>query len=108
VIAIEEIDRAVAFLRDSADEAAKCRAERLYLDDFSKSLKAEIMGEHLTETLGAQERIAYADVRYRSRLQALQLAIHKDEKLRFLRGAAEVKIEVWRSQISWAKTQEKV
>ena len=108
MIDIDEIERAVEFLRDSSETAAKARAERLYLDDFSRSVKAEIMGEHVDESLGAQERIAYADARYRNHLEILKMAIHRDERFRFLREAAQAKIEVWRSQLSWAKTQEAI
>ena len=108
MIDINDIDKAVNFLRDSAEEAAQCRADRLHLDDYSKSLKSQIMSENVSESLGAQERNAYADKRYQLHLEALKIAIYKDEKLRFLREAAQAKIEVWRSQLSWAKTQEKI
>ena len=108
MIEIEDISRAVEFLRDSSEDAARCRAERLYLEDFTKSLKAKLMSEHVGETLGAQEREALADQRYLTHLEALRSAIHDDERLRFLREAAQVKAEVWRSQLSWAKTQESI
>lgn len=97
MITDESVEKALDFLRDSADGCAKKRAERLYLDDFSRALKAQIMSEHLAEPLGAQERHAYADVRYRNHLEALKLAIFEDEKARFLMDAARVKLEVWRT-----------
>ena len=93
-----EIDRALSYLRDTADACAKARAERLYLEDYSRVLKATIMAEHLAEPVNAQERYAYSDMRYRNHLEALKLAVFEDEKARFLRSAAEVKVEVWRSQ----------
>lgn len=108
MIDIDEIDKAVNFLRDSSEKAAKSRSERLHLEDFTKSLKSKLMKEHIEETLGAQEREALADQRYLAHLEVLKMAIHDDEKLRFLREAAQAKIEVWRSQLSWAKTQESV
>lgn len=92
-----EIDKALAYLRDTAETAAKARATRLYLDDFSRVLKATIMSEHLAEPVNAQERYAYSDTRYKNHLAALQLAIYEDEKARFMRGAAEAKIEAWRT-----------
>lgn len=108
MIDIDDIDRAVEFLAKSSDEAAQCRADRLHLDDFSKSLMSKIMNEYMDESLGAQERNARSDERYLDHLQALKMARYKDEKLKFLREAAQAKIEVWRSQLSWAKTQESV
>ena len=107
MITDEMIEAAVDYLRDSADSCSKKRAERLYLDEYTRALKSLIMSEHLAETLGAQERYAYSDLRYRNHLEALKLAIWEDEKGRFLRDAAAVKIEVWRSQRANARAEGK-
>ena len=98
MITDEMVEAAVDYLRDSADSCAKKRAERLYLDEYTRALKSLIMSEHLAETLGAQERFAYGDIRYRNHLEALKVAIWEDEKGRFLRDAAAAKIEAWRTQ----------
>ena len=98
MITDEQIEAAVDYLRDSADACAKKRAERLYLDEYTRALKSLIMSEHLAEPLGAQERQAYSDIRYRNHLEALKLAIYEDEKGRFLRDAAEAKIRAWQTQ----------
>jgi uncharacterized protein YchJ len=102
-----DVERAVAYLRDTAEPAAKARAERLYLDDYSRVLKATIMSEHLAEPVNAQERHAYSDMRYRNHLEALRLAIFEDEKSRFLRAAAEAKIEAWRTMESTRRAEGK-
>ena len=93
----EEIDKALAYLRDTALDAAKAKAQRLYLDDYSRVLRALIMSEHLAEPVNAQERHAYADIRYKTHLEALKTAIFEDEKCRFLREAASAKVEAWRT-----------
>lgn len=93
----EEIDKALAYLRDSATEAAQARANRLYLDDFSRVLRATIMSEHLAEPVNAQERYAHADLRYKNHLEGLKQAIFEDEKYRFLREAADAKIRAWQT-----------
>jgi len=56
------------------------------------------MREHKQESLGAQEAIAYDDQRYRSHLDCIRTAIEADEHLRFLRVAAEAKIQAWQTQ----------
>jgi hypothetical protein len=94
----EALEKALDYLRNTAEGAAQARANRLYLDDYSRVLKATIMSEHLAEPVNAQERYAFSDVRYRNHLEALKIAIFEDEKARFLREAAAVKIEVWRSE----------
>lgn len=93
----EEIDKALAYLRDSAVEAAQARAQRLYLDDFSRVLRATIMSEHLSEPVNAQERFAYGDTRYKNHLEGLKQAIFLDERYRFLREAADAKIRAWQT-----------
>ena len=98
MITEEEVDKAVHWLVDSAEESAQKRATRLYLEDFTRSLKAEIMSSHLAEPLGAQERYAYSDIRYRNHLAALKQAIFEDERARFLRDAAMVKLDLYRTQ----------
>ena len=107
MISETEIDRALTFLRDSSTEAAQARANRLHLDDYSRVLKAQIMAEHLAEPISAQERYAYGDIRYRNHLEALKIAIFEDEKHRYLREAANAKIEVWRSEQANARAEGK-
>ena len=98
VIDETEVERVLHYLLDSAEESARKRSERLYLEDFSRSIKAQIQSEHLAEPLGAQERYAYSDIRYRNHLAALKHAIFEDERARFLRDAAMVKLDLYRTQ----------
>jgi hypothetical protein len=97
VIDEKEVEAAVDWLRDTANEAAQKRAERLYLDEYRKVLRAKLMKQHMDLPVSAQEREALADPKYAEHLQALKTAIDEDEKMRFLRVAAEAKIEAWRS-----------
>ena len=93
----QEVEAAVDWLRDTANEAAQKRAERLYLDEYRKVLRAKLMKQHMDLPVSAQEREALADPKYEEHLQALKIAIDEDERMRFLRVAAEAKIEAWRS-----------
>ena len=93
----QEVEAAVDWLRDTAQEAAQKRAERLYLDEYRKVLRAKLMKQHMDLPVSAQEREALADPKYAEHLQALRIAIDEDERMRFLRVAAEAKIEAWRS-----------
>ena len=97
MISDEDVEKAIDYLRDNADNAAKARAERIYMEEFRKSLKALIMKDHIDATVSAQEREAYADPRYQTHLEALRQAVYRDEKARFMRIAAEAKIEAWRT-----------
>ncbi len=94
----EEVEKALDYLRDQSSVAAAARANRLYLEEYRKSLKAILMDERKLDSLGAQERYAYSHHRYLGHLDTLKDAIELDEKYRFLIEAAKVKLEIWRSQ----------
>ena len=96
----EEIDKALDFLRDNARDAAQARADRVYVEEFRKTLKASLMKEHGQLSAVLQEREAYSDARYVTHLEAIRDAVKADEYHRFMRIAAEAKIEAWRTQSS--------
>ena len=92
-----EIEKAIDFLVKSASEAGQTRANRLYLEEFRKSLKAQIMSQNQDLPVNAQEREAYRNDAYLTHLEAMKDAIQEDEKMRFLIDAAKVKISVWQT-----------
>ena len=96
----DEIDRALDYLRDNARDAAQAKANRVYVEEYRKVVKAQLMKEHDTKSAVIQEREAYADPRYIQHLEAIKQAVEADEQHRFLRGAADAKIEAWRTQSS--------
>tara|TARA_R110000823_G_C15581897_1_gene463142 strand:+ start:227 stop:550 length:324 start_codon:yes stop_codon:yes gene_type:complete len=97
MISDDEVQKSLDFLRDTADQSAKFKAERIYLEEYRKSLKALIMKQFTDLPVSAQEREAYASPRYQDHIKALQTAVFNDEKQKFLRVACEAKIEAWRS-----------
>lgn len=97
-IADDEIDMALDFLRDNARDAAQARADRIYVEEYRKTIKAQIMKEHGGLSAVLQEREAYADPRYIKHLDAIRDAVKMDEFSRYMRGAAEAKIGAWQTQ----------
>lgn len=97
MISQRDIEKALDFLRDSADEAAQNRANRIYMEEYRKSLKAQLMSENMDMAVNAQEREAYKNVQYITHLDAMKTAIYEDEKLRFLIEAAKIKITAWQT-----------
>lgn len=96
----DEIDRALDFLRDNARDAAQAKANRVYVEEYRKVVKAQLMKEHASMSAVLQEREAYSDPRYVQHLEAIKQAVELDEGHRFLRAAADAKIEAWRTQSS--------
>lgn len=94
----EDIEKALDYLRTSAIKAAKARAEYGYVSEYRKVIKAQIMREHQDKAIGAQEALAYSDSRYTEHLKAIKEAEEQSEYLRFMRVAAEAKINAWQTQ----------
>lgn len=107
MISQDDVENAVDYLRDNARSAGQARANRIYLDEYRKVVKAQIMREHISDALGTQERNAYADPRYKTHLEALKEAVERDEYHRWMMVAAEAKIEAWRTQQANARAEGK-
>ena len=88
---------ALDFLRDNAIKLAQAKANRVYVEEFRKTLKAQLMKEHAAHPLGVQEREAYADARYVAHLDALRAAVEQDERMRWLMTAAETRVSAWQT-----------
>lgn len=100
MITDDDIEKAVDYLRDNALKLSKAKAASIYLGDYSKVVKAQIMREHDDQPIGKQEAIAYADPRYDQHLKAKRIADEEFEYTRWMMEAAQAKIDVWRTQSS--------
>lgn len=89
---------AIEFIFRHGKKYAKARAERIYLEEYTRSLKAIIMKRSLETAVNAQEREAYSDPEYTQHLKALQAAVEAEEEVRWGLVAAQARIDVWRSQ----------
>jgi disulfide oxidoreductase YuzD len=98
MISDDDAERAVDFLRDNAAKCAQAKANRIYMEEMRKVVKAQLMRENDDSPLGAQERDAYAEPRYQQHLKALKEAVEQDEYMRWMMTAADAKIEGWRTQ----------
>jgi len=97
---MKDIDphKAVDFILEHAKKFAAAKADRVYLEEYKKSLKALLMKRSVEETIGAQERDAYAHQEYRDLLDGLRVAVETEERLKWDLIAAQARIDVWRSQ----------
>lgn len=100
MISDDDVEKALDYLRNNAVKAAQARAERVYVEEYRKTIKAMIQKETADSPLGAQERDAYDDPRYKEHLEAIKQAVYADEYQRFMREAALAKIEAWRTMCS--------
>ena len=98
---MESIEHTLEFIRAKAKELGDAYSQREYLKEFRKSKKAMLINEaELNGLKGAQARecYAYAHDDYVELLEGLKVANARECELRLLIKAAELRIEVWRSQ----------
>ena len=91
-------NKAVDFLLANAPRYAKAKAERIYIEQYRKSLKSILFTESDSKTVADREAEAYSHPKYLDLLHGLKAAVEAEEALRWQMVAAEARIEVWRSQ----------
>jgi hypothetical protein len=94
-----EIDpnRAVQYLIDNAPKYAEAKANRVFIENYLRSVKSKLMGNE-EGTLGAKEAYAYAHDDYVEQLKGLKVATEEEERLKFMLKAAELRVEIWKTQ----------
>jgi hypothetical protein len=93
--------KAIEFIIENAPKFAEAKAQRIYLEEFRKTKKALLMKEALEmgfDSAVSQEREAYASVEYADLLRGLMVAIEKEETLKWMLVAAQMKADIWRSE----------
>ena len=85
--------KAVDYILANGKKFAKAKAERVYLEEYRKSLKAILMKRTLETTVSAQEREAYSDPEYLQLIQGIREATEIEEKLRWDLIGAQARVE---------------
>lgn len=99
---------AIDYIIRHAKKFAQAKANRVYLEEYRKSLKAILMKKSMESAIGAQEREAYAHPEYVELLKGLKEAVEIEEKLRWDLIAAQARVEVWRSQEATNRMESKL
>jgi hypothetical protein len=90
--------KAVDYIIANAKKFAKAKAERTYIEHYRKSLKGILMKRSMETAIGAQEREAYAHPEMVQLLEGLRAAVEIEEKLKWDITAAELRVEIWRTE----------
>ena len=106
----EEINvfRCLDYIRDHAKKYAEAKANRVFLEEWRKTLKARLMATQLGEPVNAREIYAYAHPDYAELLEGLKVAIEQEENLRWKIEAAKLKVGVWQSLGANSRAEAKV
>jgi antitoxin component of MazEF toxin-antitoxin module len=98
----------VDYLYEYAPEYAKAKGELAELEAYKSSLKAIMMKKSNEQSLGAQEREAYATQEYQELCKAIGAATFKTEMWKYRLEAAKLRFEAWRTQEASNRTLERL
>lgn len=91
-------EAAIEYIFKHGKRYAQAKADRIYLEEYRKSLKAILMKKSMENAVNAQEREAYSNPDYLELLKGLKDAVQTEEEIRWGLVAAQARIEVWRSR----------
>ena len=96
---MREIDpnRCIDFILDNAGKYASAKGELAQLETFKSSLKAIMMQKSGEQTIGGQEREAYASQDYQDLCKAIGVATENAEKLKWELEAARLRHATWQT-----------
>jgi hypothetical protein len=103
-----DIEKAVEYLRQSAQDAAEARATVKYIGEYLKAKIAQLKGCSDASSNAAQEDYARAHPEYLELLNGYRAAVEKDSFHQFKRDAAAAMIDAWRTQCSNARVEGKL
>lgn len=103
-------NEAIDYMIANSKKYAQAKANRIYVEEYRKTMKAELCKQALAagiEAVNAQEREAYSAPAYKSHLEAIRQAVEEEERLRWMMVAAQARIDVWRSMEASNRALEK-
>jgi hypothetical protein len=97
LVSDEAVEKALDWLRDNADAIGEAKRQAVKYEKMLNHAKAVAMKSFPELGVSAQEREAYAHAIYKEAIENAANAAAEFEKMKALREAAALKIEVWRS-----------
>jgi len=91
-------NKAIQYLMDTAPLYAQAKANRMYLEEMRKSVKAKLMKGCQETVLGKQEIYAYAHPDYIEILEGIKAVVEQEENYRWMMAAAQARVEVFKVQ----------
>jgi len=89
--------KAVNFIIDNAPKYAEAKSNRVYLENFLKVKKAQLMQDCKNEPVSRAESYALAHPEYLVIIEGIKVAMLEEEKLKYFLEAAKLRAEIWRT-----------
>ena len=98
MITEEHVEKALEYMRVQASNHAQAKASRIQIENFRKSKKGMLIGDCEEKTMAAKEAWAYAHPEYVELLDGLKVAVEIEEEILWKMRAAQLTVEVYRTQ----------
>ena len=108
MISEADIERALNYLRDNAENDAQAHANMLYLDKWLDVVLAQEQAKAMASSVAAAKIVAECSDAYKAALDGYRESVFENKKRQFLRSAAETRIEAWRTMCSNERAQGKI
>ena len=89
---------AINYIYINAPEYAKAKGQLAQLETYKSSVKAIMMKKSSEQSLGGQEREAYASQDYQDLCVAIGKATEDAEKLKWQLEAAKMRFQAWQTE----------
>ena len=99
---------AINFIYKNAPDYSKAKGQLAQLEAYKSSLKAIMMKKSNEQSLGGQEREAYASQEYQDLCVAIGNATEQAEALKWKITAATMRFDAWRTEQASNRNLEKM
>jgi hypothetical protein len=100
-------NKAINFIIENAPKYAEAKSQRVYLENFLKVKKAQLMQDCKNEPVSRAESYALAHPDYLVIVNGIKIAMLEEEKLKYFLEAARLRAEIWRTTEASNRNQER-
>ena len=100
-------NKAIEYIIDNAPKFAEAKAQRVFIENYLKVKKAEIITKSNESSVARAENYALAHPDYKQLLDGLKVAVMQEEHLKWWLEAARLRVEVWRTNEASSRNQDR-
>jgi hypothetical protein len=101
-------NKAINFIIENAPKYAEAKSNRVYLENFLKVKKAQLMQDCKNEPVSRAESYALAHPDYLVIVEGIKIAMMEEEKLKYFLEAARLRAEIYRTQEASRRREERM
>mgnify|MGYP000323613398 CR=1 FL=1 len=100
-------NKAISFIIENAPKYAEAKSQRVYLENFLKVKKADLIMKCNESSITRSEHYALAHPDYLVIVEGIKIAMLEEEKLKYFLEAARLRAEIWRTTEASNRNQDR-